>query len=566
MSNPYAPRLFELAEKSLALTSAEILAAPNTLKPLAHAPGPAHSAMTCAELANHLVLVAYAFADAASPRRGDPRALAWIAGVTRELFGLAPQGCWEAKPGGNGDLFTLLPMMEAFMLARGALPAPDRDDFARRFAATLDLLHEHFGRVRVGLHHPQYPNIEVNYGLCMHYGHVLTGKALFAQECERFVQRLARAQFADGGWTYIWDTAECPHYHGHIATVLSRLATVSGHPSAWAQIVKSIPYYPRVVSRNGVAEGWSDCWWKHVWNKQSSAGPDAVASLTRDGRNRWIGDLGRRNTLDEMSGAVGITNCNALFAVYSSLAWQDVPPVAPPPVEVLYDGNIRGPRGAFPEWSWGACSRYGNDTVVGAVAHGVEPISAVGGVIAQIPYWRVGETPETDNSRARMHLSVLPKGALGRTEIEGERARFRVAYPMANACCVWQLEECFPYAWVCRQDWTLERRALRGRMEMESLEDQVSRPPMLRIRFVRDGRMEDRGNGVFAYDPFVVRILRSDLPHHRLVEVMTTPGLAKTNAMEVQLLADLNLDERAVAAGRTFAVEMDIALERVAEY
>jgi hypothetical protein len=36
--------------------------------------------------------------------------------------------------------------------------------------------------------------------------------------------------------------------------------------------------------------------------------------------------------------------------------------------------------------------------------------------------------------------------------------------------------------------------------------------------------------------------------------------------MEVQLLADLNLDERAVAAGRTFAVEMDIALERVAEY
>jgi hypothetical protein len=552
MDNPYHELLMSFPTRLLALQPADVRRDPHYARRLPRTTDWIKSGMTSAEVANHLVVGAYAWRTPGSRWHGDPALLTWCVSFLEDLSTeVSAKRFFGGQPDATADVFTAVPLLEAHEMLKHSLPAVTRERFLTAITGVLDDVLARYARHpenRVGLDLNPYPNPEVLLAVALHHLHRLTGKPRYAAEGARFLKRVERAQFEDGGWTYYRGTNECPPYHGLVVGVLARMAPLTGDQGVIEQLRRSVPYYSMSVAPNGVAEVHTACWWKHPWETYLSFGPDAVASVTGDGQNRWVGDLTRPYTIGKIRGD-GINNGSGFQTLYGAWAWREATPVEIPLPRVIYDRNIEGPRGYFPAWSWAATARYGCDTLVGALLHDPGGITALRGVTAEVPYWRPdGAEPEHGTA----DLFMTPPGTRGETRLFDGGAEFRAEYQLMCGQQVWD-GETFPYQWRCRQHWRMDAERMRGRIEVVSLNNQRSRLPRIRVKWGLDATLEERPGGVFAYGPFELRSVSGDLRQHR---VCTTDS--REDRVEIQWLSDEGLGEQRVGGGRAFAIELEL--------
>ncbi len=561
MKNPYRMALRGLREELIGLTPEVLRGRP---RPDIYAHWRADNEWINGHMANVLVPLAWLWQEDGG---NDARLLPAIMTYFEQLLAACHGDRWFHNEPGMGDpnidRFTLLPFCEAFTLVREALPVELRERILAQVGRILEVQLCEYG------HGPQmkggadrlYPNMDVYYCLCMLHGDLLLGDARWRTEWSRFVDRLGEAQFADGGWTYIDGTNECPVYHDLAVLLLGRLHQLTGDPRAMAQLTRSLPYYPLVCSPTGVPEYHTDCWWKHSWSLQRSFAPDVLASMSGDGRHRTLGDLTRPATLAEFGDKVSgrnleVDNILGLFCVYAASAWREVEPSPLPTEQLVLDGNIEGPRGRFEEWSWAATARYGCDTLVGAMMHTApdEPVCALMAVTPEIMS-RHEEYPE--GGMTRFAMAITPRGTRGHSRIDGETASFGVTYPMAAYRSVFGMEA-FPYGWECTQEWELGRELLRGRIVWRSTVGQESPPTRLRLRFGIGKGLDQEADGSYRFGPYRLRVEAADLPFRMVTPVGVAVYLTSADCVELSLQSAEEWALGWVEAGQRYAATVEI--------
>lgn len=506
--------------------------------------------------ANYVVALAHAYIEPQSRWHKNDKVLSTVENLIGRIIDAAVDNRWyHLQPGmgdRNIDRFTALPVMEILEMMDDALSESLRKKAMERLDGILQVQLKEFGtKGRV------YPNMDVYYCLMMWMGHKFFGKKEYEEEFSSALEKMENAQFEDGAWTYIVGTNECTIYHDLNVALMGRLAA-GGNERARAMVEKSIPYYKQVIAGCGVAEYYTDPWWKHPWDQCRSFGPDIVANITGDRQNRWLGDFVRDKSNEDV---IVATNTLFLQLYYASITWKDIEPEAVPDNTVLLDRNIQGPRGRFGSWLWAATGRFGCDTVVGSMANYLNEageIIALLGINAEVPHRPDGGE---DNANDRRALGLLPKDIVGKTDINGKSAVYEITYRMADPRCIWS-EEQFPsgFHWECTQKWTMNETTMAGEITVKSCIEQESSLPRVRIRWGRNGSLQDNGNNSFCYGPYSFAVNSEDFKEYGLEKSKCMPCMDDWNGTQVIYFA--GKEKRLCKAGEDFKFSVKIEFKK----
>jgi hypothetical protein len=504
--------------------------------------------------ANYLVGLSYAYSEKTSKWFDNNEILSQVEGELSRLIDAAVDDRWYHLEQGMGDRnidrFTALPVFDILDLLGEKMSTDLREKTFAKLDAVLQVQLKEFGeKGRI------YPNMDIYYCFLMWHGNRLFNRKEYEEEYLTYLERIEGAQFEDGGWTYIKGTTECIQYHDLNVSAIGHLARIGNNERAAAMIEKSVPYYKHAVSSAGIAEYYTDPWWKHCWEGFSCYGPDIVASLTGDRQNRWIADLGRDNTWKDL---ITPANGKLLFFYYAASAWQDIDPEPVPDNTVLYDKNINGPRGRFSDWLWAANSRYGCDTAAAAMANYYkdDEIVSLLGVSPEIPYRPDGGVDEANDRHA---LGLIPEEVKTATDIDNLKADFSITYMMSDHRTIWDVEP-FPLKWECTQKWVLGESSMTGTIKVTSLEEQMSPLPRIRIRWGTNGEVIDNDNDNFNYGPFTCKVKRCDFTSYKIEKTRVMP--CKTNDNAWQIVYTVDGEDRICKAGESFEFDMVVEFEK----
>ncbi|MFA5646587.1 MAG: hypothetical protein WDA18_09615 [Candidatus Ratteibacteria bacterium] len=472
------------------------------------------------------------------------------------LLNASKEDRWYHNQPGKGDSnidrFVLLPFIEAYLMVKKSLPKALASKIENKIKGVLDLQIEEYGKKkpspapnkdiflcrkgRTGY----YPNMDVYYALFMYLGWKITKQPSYKKEFQQILRYLEKAQFPDGGWTYIKGTNECPAYHDIIVIVLARLWQVSQDKTVIDMLQKSASYYPLLLGQSLTPEYYTDPWWKHYWRPQSPQGPDIVASVTGDRYNRWIGNRLPRSAKKK----------DGLLSLYTALLWKPVKEKSYAKERIVYDANIEGPRGQFKNWSWAATARYGSDTIVGALVHTHnQDIIGVLGILPEIKAEKRRLLHAKQDS-----IGITPKGTKGITSITKKGCSFDVSYQMAHFRSIWEVEP-FPWLWKCRQQWEMNKDSLHGIITVTSLATQSSPSPWIRIRFGKEKSLLRINKKLFSYGPLQLKIGKSDFDKIKIRQAPAFPYAIRNDSTDIILYTKEKTDH---VKGAIFAIEISI--------
>lgn len=271
----------------------------------------------------------------------------------------------------NINRFCLAPTLDAWWLLRQAypnlLPPAKQTDLEAGLKQLADYQLTDYGLARVArdAHEkfPAYPNMDVHHILIMTFADRLWGGPQYARERDAFVKILDSAVYPQGAFAYINTQNECFVYH-HLNVVYSaRFWKLTSNPTTLAMLKRTIPYYPANVEPAGMPEYYTDACWKHYWSGGGPAGPDVIAGLFDDRKNKRVAE-----TCGEIWG-YGHGYMSAIAAEF----WKPLPSTPLPDGYVMHDTNIAGPHGRYGTWSFAGNGRnygvgyQGKDTFVGCM-------------------------------------------------------------------------------------------------------------------------------------------------------------------------------------------------------
>lgn len=110
-----------------------------------------------------------------------------------------------------------------------------------------------------------YPNQDILYALSSAISAKIFYDKIYSDEAEKAIQSIERNQMPGGGWHYIGSENESPIYHALVQAVLARYIDITNDARARLMLKRSAEYWRIVLSAQGVAEAWSDVWWKQNW-------------------------------------------------------------------------------------------------------------------------------------------------------------------------------------------------------------------------------------------------------------------------------------------------------------
>jgi hypothetical protein len=308
----------------------------------------------------------------------------------------------------------------------------------------------------------RYPNQDVFHLYEMALAHRFWGDPGYAQSVGETLEGLAAHLLPGGGFNYIGPETEIPCYHDLNVWWIARYLALTGDERARDLLARTVEYYPSTCSAEGRPEYYTDCWWKHYWSDGAAAGPEVIAGLTGDGRNKWLAD----RLLERLGVPTNHT------AIYAGVCYRtDVAPQAPDDSYVRFDPDIGGPRGRFGSWYFAGVAGGGaRDTFVGAMLcrpDRPQPLDAAL-LAANIEVALGGE-----GARDRTHLYVsgpddLTSVAIG-TDSAALGARYWPRQPYINSVPSPSIP---PTPWVATQVWLLSRHGLVGLVELEAAQEQ----------------------------------------------------------------------------------------------
>lgn len=318
-------------------------------------------------VAEHLLSSTAGSADAAKSPSGDSifarrEVISWL------LAESGDEGIWwspQSKKAGdpNVNRFVLLPLIDAVYRLH-PLAGDDADWLAWRVplqAAVEFQVRAYEGKVDWdwgGLAAGQYPNQDVYYALILAIASRLFDEPRYQALADQMLDKLAGSLMPNGAFHYIGHENESPIYHALVQEILGRYIEVTDDSKARSVLKKSAQYWRLVMSDEGVAEAWSDVWWKQNWLDIPAGALTLSAKASGDPELKWreLQLLARQKP-------------NGLFGAYARSAWDPTLAAKRPSARYLVaDTDIRGIRGKSGGWYYGLTAGRGlRNTFVGGM-------------------------------------------------------------------------------------------------------------------------------------------------------------------------------------------------------
>lgn len=488
------------------------------------------SAHVFGAMTSRALMAAWAASDERSPRRGDEVLISNAVTLIDQALSEHKDGTWyksrtyEKWAGANTDRFALGPLMDAIWWLRRL---PDMEENWKRWEPSVrevvDYQMEHWA------HYPEsgrtdnvswgaaayvYPNQDVIHLVEMELAHQWWGEEQFAKSRDRTIDGLRAQLLPDGGFRYIGPETECDVYHGLNLVWLARYVTLSGDERVRKMIADTVKYYPLSYTNEGVAEYYTDCWWKHYWADGRSEGPEVVAAYTNDPHNKWLANrlLERVGTFDKW------------WTLYTGLVYRDDIEEKPLPDNwLVLDRNIGGPRGRFGSFYFaGVVGGGARDTFSGCMMSVPDALKPAQGalILACVNVETSGgESGEGEmlyvsgpDDKTAVEVVENRAGALG--------ARYTVRKPYINS--TFDRDEP-PTPWQATQVWLYTSKGLVGLVELEATEDREVRAIRGEMVFGPHVALAETGKGEYLCGTLAARVLEHNFPRLEVVPARDRP-------------------------------------------
>lgn len=310
-----------------------------------------------------------------------------------------------------------------------------------------------------------YPNQDVLHALSSGISARLFADENYATEAEKAIQSLQRNQMPGGGWHYIAGENESPIYHALVQAVLARYVDVTGDSRARLMLGRSAEYWRAVLSAQGVAEGWSDVWWKQSWLPIPSVVVRTAAIAADDSELAAIAQtmLNReRRRPSQMTWAQAYTH-----------TWQKMQ--APAPAfssagTLVMDADQHGAHGRDGKWSFGVVKGRGlRNTFVGAMVESEDDVAPLvsafrGAQIIVVDGDARRSQYTLSQQRDRVELSIQSKRALLSAQYELQPTRINGVPPPQDVNSPWAV----------RQLWSAGPDGVMGSVELKAIRDNAA--------------------------------------------------------------------------------------------
>jgi hypothetical protein len=469
------------------------------------------NAWSFAGFGNNLFDAVWSITTPKSPLRHNPMLLANALDLVELIAHQHTQGDFNrdrtAIYGNDGNInrFCLAPALDAWWLLRRAypdlLPAAKQADLEAGLRRLVDYQVRDYGLARLAaeahVKFPAYPNMDVHHILIMEFAHRLWRDPLYARERDAFVKILDQASYPMGAFSYINTQNECFVYH-HLDVVYSaRYWKLSGNPLTLAMLRRTAPFYPYNVEPAGMPEYFTDACWKHYWGGGEPSGPDVIAAICDDPRNKKVADV-----------------CGQIWGYghgyKSAIAAEFWKPMAAQPLPdgyTMFDTNVDGPRGRYGCWSFAGNGRnygvgyQGKDTFVGAMitdsARRPLPLDAALQIVAS----EVRLNRIENHWNGGRYCSAVEKLT---TAIGPDVASLAVRYTLSKPNWQHKLDELLP--WDGTQEWYLSKTRLVGLVAIEATAAETRAGVIGRVRLGLGRKLEPDGPQSWKYGRMRVKI------------------------------------------------------------
>lgn len=481
------------------------------------------NAWTFSSMGNSLYVATWGLCCPDSPYAGNPDLLVGLLRVMQAIFQNHRDG--DFNPGRqaihgydpNINRFCLVPAFEAYLLLTATwpdlvLPSKRAEWLASAEVATEFQIKSYGIRAENKPPECYYANMDVHYMLMLELASRMFDSPRYHQEAERFCKLTADVLYPDGAFSYIGFQNECFTYHQINVAHLARYWQLTGSELARDTVIKSRPYYPYNVEPGGVPEYYTDCFWKHYWSGLSPLGPEIVAGMTGCPQNRRVAK-------DELRW----DKPDSYYAIYAAALYRPEIEDEPLPDNLLiYDRNIKGPRGRFGRWSFAGTARLfgegqqGKDTFVGGMVVDEPtrryPLNAALQVVTN-QFRLQPRTPDEGNCRRWRECRYLSQDERNTVTIGNDFAALTTRYRIQNVA--WGGKSTLT-DWAGNQQWILAPDRLVGVLEIEPLSDQQAYSIHGRVRFGVEKEIDRKGGDLFQYGA-----LRCRLHEHNYADVIT---------------------------------------------
>lgn len=298
------------------------------------------------------------------------------------------------------------------------------------------------------------PNTLHQSATILELGHQMIGNAAWSTMAASLIGRTEPTQRADGAFPYIRQSGPTSVYYGFDSTFLGRYYQLTQSAKARAMLVK-LAEWSHDVLKNGLIEGSSAPWWKHVWNTDGPFhGPDIPAGVAGHALSRSVGQY-------------RITQKQRFYYTYVPMYFWDGSLSST--VELganltRNNSNIGGPQMRRSSWQVVMPGRAYADTAIGAtVATGATKFGWQGYLeVAALP---VLSSPEGDPYAGNGSLLVLAaeetglRSAMVTNEVIAVGATFQPRYPFHGDAVAPA-----PQGWALDQAWIATSQFLAGWM------------------------------------------------------------------------------------------------------
>ncbi len=462
--------------------------------------------------ADRALTAAWAAASDHSPRKGDKVLISHAVAKVDWLLSEQKEGTWfysrKWRAGdANTDRFTLGPLADAVWWLR-SLPGMEENwkRWEKPLKECVDFQYVHWCTYNErgstdgkgwGSSATIYPNQDVFILHIMELAHRWWKEDGYRKSVANTLAGLRRQLLPDGAFRYIGPETECHTYHNLNLVWLARYLDLTGDPRARGLIVDSVDYYPSAMSNEAVPEYYTDCWWKHYWGDGAPTGPEIVAGLTGDARNKWLA-----NRLLERVGPG-----HGYATLYAGMFYRDDVKEAPLPDDtVRLDRNIGGPRGRFGNFYFaGTVGGGARDTFAGCMISDPNRIDPLYGAL-------MAANIEADEGgagkRFRRCFYISGPDDVTAVKVDGDVGALGVRYtlrkPYINAAFDPKIP---PTPWQATQVWLFTRHGLVGLVELEALKPMKIAALRGELRFGPKDPLKSTSSGVYVCGGLTCRVL-----------------------------------------------------------
>ncbi len=235
-----------------------------------------------------------------------------------------------------------------------------------------------------------YSNRDVNYAeILMHVG-MYRNNTTWVNFSKRMVDSMNLVnRYPDGAYSYIEKQNETADYHGGNNNSLAKIWAVSEYQPAWDCISKTAMYELMSVEPREVAEFNTAPAWKTEWNGSAAVSAEPLLAITQ---NPYL-----KTRYNQFRVVDGYDDEIALSLAFYN---PNISALPLPDNYIVYDRNIRGPRGRYGRFSYTATGR--NVAVTGSNDCGLQTVV---GAIETIP-GRTANIDEMDAALMVVHSKV----------------------------------------------------------------------------------------------------------------------------------------------------------------